>query len=205
LPRGRSLKGLQAAAERVRFSPGETLFREGEGADRLWLVGSGWVRLQRAVPGGPLLALDIVTARDWFCGLNAFFGGRYIATAVAARPVEGVALPASLLKPLMRTHLSLAVFVAGKLALRYRRANEAYGMAFAPVEQRVASVLLRLEEDFGPVLPVTRREVAELAGIAVETAIRVTGSFQRGGLIRTGRGRVELLSRAALLDKVSGS
>ncbi len=124
-----------------------------------------------------------------------------MATATAASPVVAVKLPAKILQSLMQDHSQLAVSVARLLQLRYHHTVETCTIAFAPVEQRILSVLSRLHEDFGTVLPVTRREVAELAGTTVETAIRITRQMQRQGILRMRRGQITLLELAVLERK----
>jgi len=169
------------------------LFQEGEPADHLWIVRSGWVRLVRRVTDGQHLTVDIVTPKGRFCGLTAFIGGHYMATAVAAGPVTVVAIPAKALSHLMQEHVELASYVAKQFDERYQHMVAAYTTAFCPVQQRLAAVLIRLKGAFGSVLPVTRREVAEMGGTTVETAIRVTRQMQKEGILQVSRGRIEIL------------
>jgi len=67
-----------------------------------------------------------------------------------------------------------------------------------PVEKRIAQTLLSLQKRFGPTVPITRQEIADLVGTAVETAIRTISQFQKSGWVRTGRGRIEVLDAEAL-------
>ncbi len=192
---------LQSAGEEQRFPKRAILFREGEPAIFLFIVRSGWVRLMRKSDDSRVLTLDIVTPKDSLCGLSAFIGGRYVATGQAATPLDTVRLPAEVLKPLLQSHVGLAACLVQLLNQRYHHMAAAYAKAFAPVEQRIISVLLRLEEDFGSTLPVTRREVAELAGTTVETAIRVTNRMKWDQLLQLERGRIILLNHLGLVSR----
>lgn len=189
----KDLARLQTEARARHLPKGSILFGEGEPAKDLWVIRSGWVRLIRRVTDGQDLTLDIVTPKDTLCGLSAFVGGPYMATAVAATPVDGVRLPAEILKSLTATHAELAACLARLLNRRYHHIAQAYAQAFASAQQRIASVLARLHEDFGMTLPVTRQEIARMSGSRVETAIRITRQMERNGVLRMSRGRIQLL------------
>ncbi|MFZ5819950.1 MAG: helix-turn-helix domain-containing protein, partial [Chloroflexota bacterium] len=70
------------------------------------------------------------------------------------------------------------------------------------VEQRIARVLLRLAGQSGKrvdegvliELPFSRQELAEMAGTTLYTVSRVLSSWEKQGLIATGRERVTLTS-----------
>ena len=190
---------LEAEAEEKQFPAGGVLFREGDPAEKLWLICSGWVRLVRRVADGQNLTIDLVTSKDRFCGLTALTGGRFMATAVAGVPVTAVCLPVPTLVNLMQDHAELAGFAARLFDQRYSHLVAAYTHSFASVPQRLAAVLLRLKEDFGSTIPVTRRELAQMTGTTVETAIRITRSMQQEGILQAGRGRIRLL-RPGLLN-----
>ena len=193
---------LMRDAHLQRYPVGAVLFREGEPAKKLYLIQSGWVQLTKKIPGARTpLTLDLVTPKDGLCGLTAFIGGCYMATAVAVTPVNAVLLPASALQPLIQRHAELAAEIAQLLGRRYRHTVRAYANAFAPVEQRIAAALLRLREDFGSSLPVTRREVAEMTGTAVETAIRITRQMERQGILEMSRRQIVLLRPEMLAQK----
>jgi CRP-like cAMP-binding protein len=66
---------------------------------------------------------------------------------------------------------------------------------------RLAQILLSMSAKFGADVPLTRRELGELAGTTVETAIREIKKFERAGWVRLGRGHVRVLASAALLDR----
>lgn len=91
---------------------------------------------------------------------------------------------------------------SGLESLNAQNLAAAYAMAFAPVAARIASVLLRLGEAFGATLPVTRRQVAELAGTTVETAIRVTNRLRRDQMLRMRRGEIVLRDPAGLRHRL---
>ena len=62
-----------------------------------------------------------------------------------------------------------------------RRMAEAISLAQAPVEQRIAYVLLRLHRTFGKTIPVTHRELARMVGTRWGTSIWTLSSMKRRG------------------------
>src|SRR5690606_11742952 len=76
----------------------------------------------------------------------------------------------------------------------------------APLEQRVAALLLRLlekssreDESILP-LPLTRQEIADSLGAAVESVIRVMSDWSHRGLIRTTDRHIEILRADQVIE-----
>lgn len=195
-------QSLGRRAKAVHLLKGTVLFREGEPAEFLWVILKGWVRLTKRTANGKILALDLVTPKDRLLGLSAFSGKTYLASAVAATAVEAIRLPAHRLQKLLQSHAPFAACVTGIFSQRFHNMALMYATAFSPVEQRIAAVLLRLDKDFGSTLPVTRREVAEMAGTTVETAIRVTSQMRKENLLLMKRGQILLVNPKALAQKI---
>jgi CRP-like cAMP-binding protein len=66
------------------------------------------------------------------------------------------------------------------------------------VERRIAQTLLALRNKFGDTIPLTRREIAELAVTTLETAIRTIVQFQQAGWVRSSRSKIEILKPESL-------
>lgn len=77
---------------------------------------------------------------------------------------------------------------------------EAISLAQAPVEQRLAYVLLRLLATFGKTVPVTHQELSRMAGTRWETSIRTIASFKRKRWLSTSRGKMTILAPQGLRD-----
>ena len=50
----------------------------------------------------------------------------------------------------------------------------------------------------GPTLPFTRQDIAEMAGVTTETAIRIMGRLKAGGIIGSSRGKIVVLDENKL-------
>ena len=50
-------------------------------------------------------------------------------------------------------------------------------------------------------LPLTRKDIANMVGTTIETAIRVMSKFQKEGIIESAKGSITILKPARLLEK----
>ena len=196
---------LVRAADIHPYPKGTILFQKGELADVLWILQEGWIQLVCRVTPERVLTLDIATPKDGVFGLSAFGAPTYASSAVAATSIIAVRLPAHIVRTLITAHGPFAASVVKIFSQRFHHVAAAYATAFSPVEQRLASVLLRLEEDFGHTLPVTRKQVAELAGTTVETSIRVTNRMRRDRLLLMRRGQIALVNPHGLARKLQAA
>ena len=200
-------------AERARLLPHvefldvereHVFFQEGETADHVFVAQSGRVRIQHFRPDGTVRTVCMVGPGETFCCLPTLDGGPYPAAAVAAEASVVVRMPGALYRQLMDEN---SAFSRASLKLFCGRLREAgcEGCAQADdVGSRVAGKILTLADKFGDLVPVTRKELAELAGTTVETAIRVTREFERQGWLSLARGRFRIQDRAALARRALG-
>ncbi len=81
-------------------------------------------------------------------------------------------------------------------------------MSMGRMEQRLAAVLLILMDSYGQpqklgtriVVPLTRQDLAEMAGTTVETAIRIMSKMQKEGIVKTDRQMITVLDPASLSE-----
>lgn len=194
---------LVVASLEKTFSEGQTVFHEGKPSESVWFVIEGRVHLLHYLSDGRVQGTCVMTPGETFCCLPALDRGTYPATAVAATKARILQIPTNLFHELMGKtpqflQETLCVF-SGRL-----RQVEAKGcLAHDPVERRIAQALLVLKKKFGDTIPLTRQEIAELAGTTVETVIRTTSRFQQEGWIRSSRGKIQLLEPERLAELVS--
>lgn len=161
------------------------------------LIFEGEVEVSRPSPSGRTLLLYRLTPGDT-CVLtvNCLVGqGNYPARAVVRRPVRGVMLPRPLFERLLA---EVPEFRTQTLELFSRRLSRLLtlmeGVAFEPVEQRLATLLL----EQGPRVRATHQELAEMLGTAREVVSRQLGSWAEAGIVETGRGLVLVRDRTRL-------
>jgi CRP/FNR family transcriptional regulator len=132
----------------------------------------------------------------------AFNGKPYPATAQAMEPTVVASIYRDDFLRLLKQYPILAMGLIEELGRRLREAQETIkSLAVERVERRIARILLKLaaatgsssEEGIVIELPLTRQDIAEMAGTTVETAIRTMSKFRKKGLVQTKRGQVIIL------------
>lgn len=190
-----TLKELGDVSELHRFRKSEVLFKESQPAESVWLIQRGWVYLVRRSPQGVSVTIFTVTPEEVLCGFSAVVGqSAYYASAVAATDTTAIRIPHTDFARLLRNQPGFAERVLAIYHTRMRHMAEAISLAQAPVEQRLAYVLLRLRATFGKTVPVTHHELSRMAGTRWETSIRTLSSMKRRGWITSSRGKVTIVA-----------
>lgn len=184
---------LAQVAREKRYAKGETIFREGQASDSVWLVKTGRVHLMRFLADGKVSTTCVMTPGELFCCLPALDRKQYPVDAMAAEDSVVIRIPTEAFHQTMArspafTHQTLCLFCD-----RLRQVEHKSCMVYEPAEARLAQVLLGLAKKFGPTIPLTRQELAEIAGTTHETAIRTLSRFGKQGLIRSSRGKTTIL------------
>lgn len=201
------LFGRLSAKERERivsyshersFGKGEVIFHEGRPSDSVWVTLEGRVHLLHHQPEGRAQATCVMAPGETFCCLPALDQGVYPATAVAATRARVLQIPHRLFQEAIKESPGLLQQTLCVFSGRLRQVEAKGCMIHDPVERRVAQALLTLRKKFGDSIPLTRQEIAELAGTTVETAIRTIRRFEQEGWVRSARGKIELLQPDSL-------
>ena len=189
------LQEIGTIAELRRFRKGETIFKESQPAERVWLIQHGWVHLAKYTPQGTQVTIFTVTPGEMLCGFSAVLGyGTYYASAVAATDTTALGIPREAFSRLLQEQPGFAESILTIYHTRMRNMAEAISLGQAPVEQRLAYTLLRLRSSFGNVVPVTHHELARMAGTRWETSIRTLSVMKRRKWITTSRGKMTVVA-----------
>lgn len=180
------------------YAKGETIFHEGQISDSVWLTVEGRVHLLHHQTGGRVQANCVMTPGETFCCLPAMDNGPYPATAVAATEARVLQIPTRLFRELIGKSPDLLHETLCFFSSRLRQVEQRGCLVHEPVEHRIAQALLTLQKRFGETIPLTRQEIAELAGTTVETSIRTISRFQQKGWVRSSRGKIQLLKPDSL-------
>jgi CRP-like cAMP-binding protein len=179
------------------------VFFEGDPAEWLVLVAEGQVKMIKHSESGRETILDTFGPGQIVGEVGVLIGDVYPATAQTLEPAVTLRLERRIYVELVRSHPELAWALIQELGHRLQRAHEAIrSMAVEKVERRVARVLLRMSAASGERLaggavritvPLSRQDIADMAGTVIETAIRTLSKFQKQGLIETTEGHIVLL------------
>ena len=204
---GQSLGFLFRDAALEPFGVGQTVFWEGDGAEDVFTVAEGLLRLYRALPDGRRAITGFACAGE-IVGLA--FTGRYPCSAEAVGEVK--------LRRVSRRSLYSAAdeipslrfealaTIAGELG---RAQDQIVLLGRKTADERVASFILAMAERIGQSrreidLPMSRLDMADYLGLTIETVSRVLTRMQREGVISF-RGRYHLIiERPRCLRDLSG-
>ncbi len=166
------------------YQRGETIFLEGSPSHTVWIVREGRVHLEKFHSGGKTSTTCVMAQGEVFCCLPALDRQSYPATAVAKTGTKIIGIPSQAFSELMAKYPSFSQRALCLFCNRLRHVEEMGGCrTFESAERRVVNTLLMLEKKFGPGIPLTREEIAELSGVTVETAIRTTSLLKKKKLI----------------------
>ena len=189
------------------FSPGETIYFEGDPAGSFYVIASGKVKLMRHTRSGRDVLLDLITTGDYFGSLSPSREETYSETAQAHTSICTLRIGKDVFRSILGSRPEVALRVLEITASRLAAAQEMVRQLSAhSVEQRTAFMLLKLADKFGVQqekglliqTPLSRDELAGMTGTTTESASRALSQFQKAGLVRTGRQWVAIIDRAGL-------
>lgn len=199
-----ALHSLIQHCSEQRYPKGRSVFREGEGAESVWVVKEGWLQLVRHTSSDKPITLFIMTPDEVLCGLSAFDHSVYSADGIAVTEAVLIHIPAAIFSKLMEDYPAFARETLAICCHRIKKMGQAYAMAYEPVKERIASVLVRLYEKFGRELPFTHREIAQMAGTTTESCIRTLSQMKKQGWVKGRRSCVELKNLKSIERLLNG-
>ena len=191
-----ALEAVLDEAQVVALPAGTPLFGEGSVCRQFPLVLEGSIRVAKVGEGRELQLYRVTPGESCVLTSSCLVGGRdYPATGVVESDVRLVVLPKVAFDELMATHAPFRQYVFGLFA---ERLTEMMGLveavAFHKLDRRLASALL----GHGRVVEMTHQQLADAVGSVREIVTRVLRSFADQGLVKSGRGSIEVLDAARL-------
>jgi CRP-like cAMP-binding protein len=206
----RALADIAQRASVVAHRRGGRIFLQGQPVAHAHLVLQGQVKIVQSSAAGEQVIVRLVRPGETFGTVGLYVDSLYPAEAVALSEVMEARWPARpftlLVKKYPEIALNLVRLIGARLQEVQARLRE---LSTERVEQRVASVLLHAalrdrRSREGVRLPLSRRDIAELAGTTMYTASRVLSAWQRSGIAMSGRASVTILKPDALAGISSG-
>lgn len=197
---GSDIRQMLDAAPRVKLAPGDFAFHAGASCDHYLLAIAGTLRVQLAAASGREVTLYRVTAGD-SCILTTsclISGEHYPAEAIAETEVTALAIERRRFQQLLDSSTDFRQLVFGNFSSRLAdviRRLEA--VVFVPIDPRLAALLLEAGRG-GSLQSITHQSIAVELGTAREVASRHLKRFEQQGLIRLGRGHIEIADVAGL-------
>jgi CRP/FNR family transcriptional regulator, anaerobic regulatory protein len=198
------LSELEALSQHLHLAARQTLFRQGDGADAVYNVTEGMVRLSRLLPDGRRHVMGFMVVGD-FLGLA--LPDTYTVTAEALGPT-------TLCRFEKRAFAGLVEDKPHLLRTLHERAGYELGLAHdhmtllsrRTAEEKVASFLIGLRTRYARIgqtsvtlaLPMGRQDIADHLGLTIETVSRLLTRLDRERVLLIVPGGVRLLNPGRL-------
>ena len=174
------------------YEKGETIFREGEPADRIHFVHIGRVKVVKAA-GGRDVIIEILGPGEPVGAVAVFEKRPFPASAVALEPSGLLSIPEREFFQLLENRPQMMRHLLAGLTYRLMMVNKRLADMTGSAEARASRLFLTLSDRVGTrrekgmfiPLPLSRQEIADLIGTTLETAIRLMSRWQKDEIVIT--------------------
>jgi CRP/FNR family transcriptional regulator len=174
----------------------QDIFRQGDPADRLWIVVEGEVKIVRHDEGGREVILEVIQPGEVFGGAAIFLPEHPATARPLSTYVTTVSLPSEIYARALAGSPATAVRIIRMLGMRLHSTLKMNQLAGERVERRLAFILLKMAgvcgvpdpQGIALSVPLSRQDLADMSGTTIESAIRMMSRFQAEGLVETRRG-----------------
>jgi len=190
------------------YSKGEVIYRQGDTSTMLRVVVAGNVKLAAHTMEGESVLLDMLQPGDFFGNPSAAGKDGYNETAETQTSACILSIRISDFREIMNRYPSVAMSVLDITTNRLSESRQRIQhLSTLPVTKRITHILVMLGNKFGEEsrhglliqLPLSRKELADMAGTSTATASRVMSKFQEDDLISSGRQWIAIKENSELL------
>jgi CRP/FNR family transcriptional regulator len=213
IPRGLSREDVERisliVARRKTLQRGEALYHKGDRFRGIIAIKAGTAKLVSYDAGSNEYITGLLLPGE-LLGFDALGSDRHQCSAIALETLSYCELPGGQLDALCREMPNLLRELFRHASLRLDEETEQIIITKQPAEKRVAAFLLNLSErlnkrGFSPVdfrLSLTRQEIGNFLGLALETVSRTLRQLQDGGLIEVHHRAVRIVDLEGLQQRV---
>lgn len=193
---------LLSAATVRQSGAGAAFFHQGDAPEQLLQVISGLVRMTQISAEGTQTTLRIMRSGDLVGCVAVLQQFPYPATATALEDATVLAWRSGQFLGLLKEHQAIMDNTLRIVGTRTKDMVQRLGdMTGKSVERRTAAALLRLAAQAGTRVedgiqiqsPITRDDLAAMAGLTYFTVSRTLSLWQKQGFVRSGRQRITVL------------
>ncbi len=197
----------QSAAR--RYEADQSVFSEGDTADRFFMLLDGYIRVIRLTPEGEQVISLHIPSGQLFGIAKAIGRESYPATAMTAAESIVLSWPTRLWDDFLGKYDGFATETYKTVGARVGEMNNRImEMATLHVEQRVANALLRLINQTGRKIdggieidfPITRQNISEMTGTTLHTVSRLLSAWQKQGIVESQRKRIMVRDAHRLVE-----
>lgn len=208
-----NVSDLAFSSRMAHAKRGEIIWTSGSQVDFFGVVGTGFVKMSLTTGQGHDITTEIIGPNQVFGLLGALDGEGCPQMATAVCETDYLKVRKQDMQAVYSGNVVLKERMVGAGTTRVRRLLDRLPqVASGRVDERIASVLVMLGESFGEKdgdaieisVPLTRQDLAEMAGTTVESTIRVLSTWQKRGILRTVRQHTTLLKPQLLMEVIEG-
>lgn len=198
------------AAGSVRsLAAGRVVFSQGDPGLTCHTLLQGRVKIVQARPDGNQSVIRFIGPGEMYGTVAALMDKPFPADAVAVVDSLEIYWSVAAMRQIMARYPEIAMRSAASAGTRLFELQDRVGeMAGEKVEQRIARTLLRLVQQAGRRtsegveidFPITRQELAEMAGSTLHTVSRTLAAWDERGVTGSARRRIVVRKLSALVD-----
>ena len=184
------------------YSPSQAIYREGNPAERLFVLADGKIKLLKFGANNREVLLDILRPGDFFGNFTYISGDTYQESAIALTQACTLSISNEDFRAIVDRTPQLAIRSMQVMAARLNASTQkVLQLGSMSVEQRLAFTLLDLDKKFGLEraglrvidVPLSQEELAGMTATTPESVSRWMSQMRKLGVIQSGRKWVSLL------------
>ena len=198
---------VAAVASLREFDKSVLLFHEGDDSDYMYTIVTGRVKVFKTTARGTDVILELFGPGDPVGAVAAYESRAYPASAIALEPTTCLLIPRQAFFSLLEAYPTMVRGLLVGLTHRLVELTNRLADLSAPrIEGRFARMFLKLaaemgrQERGGTFVPFTlsRRDLADMTGTTVETAIRIMSRWGKQDVVRTEKDGFVVVDRKTL-------
>ena len=171
------------------FKRGEVIFHEGSMPQGVYVVCTGKVKIYKSSRTGQQLTTRVESPGDLLGQITLLADeGPYTGTGEALEPSVVSMVDTKTFHDFLAKFPQASLALMRELARDVRRGeNKARDIAFKPARGRLADTLIRMmvaKKPYPVVAGIKRRDLAEMAGLTIETTVRLLKDFEEREILR---------------------
>ena len=195
------------------YDRGDLIFSEGDPSDALIVIVAGRVKVFKSTPAGKEIILEIFGAGDPLGAVAVYESVPFFASAIALEATQTLSIEQAAFFRLLEHDPTFVRGLLSGLTIRLAELTRRLAdLSGARVDVRLARMFLKLCDRIGRQerggifvpMPLSRQELADLAGTTIETTIRIMSRWQKEDVLYTEKDGFVVLDRAAL-DEAAAS
>lgn len=203
------LKELRAMARPIAYGKGELIFQEGEPAFGFYVICTGKVKLAKHSPQGKKQILKLLGPGEMLGEKTMFDRDVYTAYAQTLEETRMNFYQREPFLSFLEKHPGVALKIIEKLSLELKAFQDRLmETSYERSNERLARLLLMMAQVYGVSeerglyvgVDLSRSELAELAGISTETAIRTLSLFREHGYIEIEGPKIYIRNKEGLSE-----